>query len=427
MPKKYTLAKLGIKTIFKIEGKEMEKNLYHLVDAEKIKNVSKERIEKEIAEKLKLVSPRPVSAINRLLTHYSIVDPQDSVDLGFANMFVEVHIPYCLHLPSGIEVNVNLSEKNIKAKVVFFKVWTKRAEADGVLSDDVDFYMEGAPTYFQKGVMLTPKIPLHLEEGWDQYFTGTNVERIRDQNGIFRYTRLLIEFEPNLSPEQMKKLDNLNREGENLLEQISENIIAIINRAIDCYRYTTKQAHIERLGIINIHNIYFKKENIGFNVIGLFPGIETAVMNRSKEEIENIKELLETSTPIPLYELLILDSHSAFNRKAFTLAIVESFQALEIMLENYLITAFTAKGVPQNIYEKKMDTHWKTKERLNELLNEVKSHSLKQESALWQAWHTKYDKVRNEVIHQGKQITEKETDEVIKTNEKVIDWLNSLK
>lgn len=342
-------------------------------------------------------------------------------------MLIEAHIPYCLHLPNGTEVDIDLPDKDIKARVAFAKIWTQRAQEDGVPSDETDFYMEDAPTYFNKSTMIGPKVPLRPEEGWDQYFTGRNIERMKDQNGTFRYTKLFIEFEPKLTTEQMAKLNELTKgEGETLLEQISENALCVVNRIIDCYRYITKQEYIERLGSLSVNSIYFKKENWGFYRIGLVPGIETATMNRSKKEIDAIEKLLSGATPIPLYELLVLDSHSALERKALTLAVVESFQALEIMLENYLIAVFESKGVAKEEYEEKMDTHWKTKERLNLLLKETKGCALNENAALWDPWHTKYDKVRNEVIHQGKSISAKEAEETMKANEAVIVWVQGL-
>ncbi len=425
MSRKRKLAELHF--VAKLKDKEGESHFYHLVDAEKIETVPQEQVERDTIERMKNVSPTPTFGITRTFVHFSIVEPEEFVNLEHANVVVEAHLPYCLHIPNGIELEVNLPDKNVEALVAFNKVWTKRAQEDGRPSDDTDFYMDGSETHFQKSTILTPRVPVRPEEGWDQYFTGRNIERMKDQNGTFRYTQLFIEFDPHLSEGFMAKLDRLTQtEGEMVLGQISDQALAIANRIIDCYRHTTKQEYVERLGALSISTVYFKKENQGFHFMGLVPGIESAMMNRSKEEIDEIEHLLKESTPIPLHDLLVLDAHSAFQRRAFTLAVVESFQALEIMLENYLTSAFIAKGTSKEECEKKLDTYWKTKDRLNLLLKEVKGVALNESASLWDPWHTKYDKVRNEVIHQGKQASEKETKETMDANENVMSWLQQL-
>lgn len=427
-PHKRKLVELHVSAGLKTpDGKVTEHDFYHLVDAEAMKTLSREQIEKDIAERLKQVSPTRTFGITRMFAHFSYVEADALSGFNFANVFVEVHIPYCLHIPNGYDIKIDLPDRKIEALVTFNKIWTQQAQEDGVGSDDTDFYMADGPAHFQKSTILGPKFPVRPEEGWDQHFTGKNIERMKDQNGTFRYTRLFIEFDPHISEERLAKLKNLSKEeGEVVLGDISDHALAIVNRVIDCYRFVTRQEYIERLGALSINTVYFKKENHGFYLMGQVPGIESAVMNRSKKEIGEIERLLENAVPVPLHDLLVLDAHSAFQRKAFTLAVVESFQALEIMLENYLIKAFEAKGVAKQEYEKKLDTHWKTKERLNTLLKETKGHALNQNSSLWEPWHTKYDKVRNEVIHQGKQATEEETKDTLKINEDVMTWLREL-
>lgn len=425
MAKKKQTAEMHIGATFK--GREGEIDLYHIVDAEKIKQVPKEQLEKDTMERLKVVSPTPTSGIFRTVAHFSMVEADALSEFSFGSVIVEAHLPYCLHLPNSYEMTVDLPDRKIEALVSFQKVWTKRAEEDGVKSDDVDFYAADTTTYFQKSTMRTPIFPVRPEEGWDQYFTGRNIERMKDQNGTFRYSRLFIQFDPNISEDRLAALERATKEeGEAVFDEIADIALAVVNRVIDCYRHVTRQEYVERLGVLSINTVYLKKQNQGLHIMGLVPGIESAMMNRSKKEIDEIERLLKDGEPVPLHDLLVLDAHSAFQRKAFTLAIVESFQALEIMLENYLVAAFKAKGVSQADYEAKLDKHWKTKERLNLLLKEVKGHALNENAALWDPWHIKYDKVRNEVIHQGKSASAKETEGAMKANEAVMAWLHGL-
>lgn len=424
---KKKLAELQLSVRLQQNGEKSDHEFYHLVDPEAMSPANKQLTGKDLSERLKQISLTPTFAISRMFFDFSYLEPSILSGFTYANLIVEAHIPYCLHIPNGYEMEVDLPERKIKALVTFYKVWTKRAQEDGTNSDDTDFYMESGTTHFQKSTILSPVLPVRPEDGWVQHFTGRNVERMKDQSGTFRYTRLFIEFDPHMSDERITELKSKNEAADKaVFDEISDHALAIINRAIDCYRFVSRQEYIERLGALSINTIYFKKQNHGFHVMNPVPGIEAAVMNRSKKEIDELERLLKNAIPVPLHDLLVLDAHSAFQRKAFTLAIVESFQALEIMLENYLIAAFEDKGIPKHEYEAKLNINWKTKDRLNTVLKEIKSHALKENLPLWDPWHTKYDKVRNEVIHQGKQASAKETEDTLKANEAVMAWLGGL-
>lgn len=407
------------------KGNETLTDFLIAVDGERIKNIPEEQIKVELGEILRKVAISPVSGIYRSFVAFGHAEPEDinkfQEDFNYANVLVEANLPYCIHIPNGYEIEVTTSIGK-KALVMFEKIWTNNAYSDGFGSDQFDVVEKDRVTYYQTSTILTPKYPINPELGWEQHFTGRNIEKMKEQNGTFRYTRVYIQLQSDINHANLDQ-----KKGEEALDQITNEALGVVNQIIDCYRYATGQSHIERIGSLNVNMIFFVKENKGFYRMALGPGIETAVINRSQKELEKFEKMLNRGEQPPLYKLLILDSHSALERRSYTLAIVTSFQALEIMLENYLISEYENKGITKKEYEAKMDMKWKTKERLNGLLKEVKEHQLNENRELWEKWHTHYDKTRNEVIHQGKIPTQEETTSALQANEAVINWLLSLK
>lgn len=365
------------------------------------------------------VSPTPVSGLYAMYLDFQYQDPNVLKDFNFGNVLVEAHLPYCLHIPNFYEMEISIPEQSLEALVIFRKIWTKRARDErGQPSSKTDFFAEDRALYFKNSIILTPKIPLDPEEGWSPRFTGTNIEKMSDQSGVFRYTKVYIQFDHELSSDSSEKKLN-----EKLLGAIREKALTVMNRVIDNYRDTTKEAYIRRLGELPVNLIYLIPKNRGVYVLP--HSIEGAKMNEAGQDIETISDKLSKGEKPEVYKLLLLDALNSFETKDYTLAIVESFQALEIFLEAYLISAFKKRGDPETQYMEILNKNWATKQRLTTVLKELKGVSLNEEQKMWDPWCARYDKTRNEVIHAGKESTGKETKETIDINEAVIEWLKS--
>ncbi len=419
-PRKY---KDSTKISIEVGFKDMEKPVHFYIFADKkiIDNTPKEILKERIRADIEKISITPGSGINKTYISYQYSDETELKDFDYGNILIQAHLPYCLHIPNHYEMKVVIPEQNIEALIIFEKIWTKRAREDEKVSDDIDFFAEDRALYFKTSSMLTPVIPCHPEDGWDSFFTGRNIEKIKDQNGIFRYTKIHIQF----NIDAPKKLKDMGKEKENeLLKEINDKTLVIVNRVIDLYREITNEIHVRRLGELKINLIYFIPQNQGYYL--LLPNIETAMINRSFKDIEDISNQLATGKKSEIYKLLLLDARSSFNTKDYTLAIVESFQALEIFLENYLVLEFKKRGDPEKQYKQFLHKYWRAKERLNIVLKELKGCELNEQGKIWDAWHTQYDKTRNEVLHAGKEPTEEETEKVLMANEKVIDWVFNL-
>ena len=400
------------------KGLEKPIRFYALADKEVIKNTPKEAMEEMIRKDMEKLSITPVSGLYKTYLSYQYSEPDTLKDFDFGNILVQAHIPYCLHVPNHYEMTISIPEQNLEALVIFEKIWTNRAQEDQRQSDITDFFAEDRVLYFKNSVILTPVIPFRPEQGWDSFFTGRNAEKMKDQNCIFRYTRVHIQFNMDV-PESLGKSTN-----ETLLKEVQGKALAVMNRVIDNYREITKEIHVRRLGELKINLIYFIPQNQGYYL--LLPNIETAKMNRSRQEIENISKRLSTGEKPEVYKLLLLDARSSFDTRDYTLAIVESFQALEIFLENYLIQEFKKRGDSENQYKKALKTSWQTKDRLNTVLKDLKGSALNEQKNIWDKWCTRYDKTRNEVLHAGKEATEEETLETLDVNEKAIEWILSI-
>ncbi len=385
------------------KGLEKPIRFYVLADKEVIQSTPKEVMEEIIRKDMEKISITPVSGIYKTYLSYQYSEANTLKDFDFGNILVQAHIPYCLHIPNHYEMKVSIPEQNLEALVIFEKIWTNRAQEDQKKSDATDFFAEDRVLYFKNSVILTPVIPFRPEQGWDSFFTGRNAEKMKDQNGVFRYTRVHIQFNMTV-PET---LENGKSANETLLKEVQEKALAVMNRVIDNYREIANEIHVRRLGELKINLIYFIPQNQGYYL--LLPNIETAKMNRSRQEIENISERLSKGEKPDIYKLLLLNARSSLDTKDCTLAIVESFQALEIFLENYLVEQFKKRGDIESKYKKILKTNWQTKDRLNTVLKDLKAQSLNCQKDIWDKWCTRYDKTRNEVLHAGKEATEEET------------------
>jgi HEPN domain-containing protein len=269
----------------------------------------------------------------------------------------------------------------------------------------------------------TPKVPVEFDDGWEQNFTGKNIERIKDQNGTFRYSALYIQFNKTVSASDIATQPNLDK----TLTEVKEMSLSAVNRLIDNYRSVTRSGFVQRLGSLEINTIYFIDLNQGFYILSSGFGIETAAMNRSRDEIKKIEEMLEKGEKPELYDLLLLDAQTSFENKDLTLAVIQSFQALEIFLENLLYKLLLVRGDSETSALQYLDQHRRTKERLKDCLQELKNTTLYAVNRpLWDKWCTLYDKTRNEIVHKGKEPTDREVADMLEANTKVIEWLKTI-
>lgn len=395
--------------------------VYLNTDKEKFDELGKGIFEEIISSEMLEVAPRPVNGVLSTYVDFQYADDDALADFDYANTLVEVNLPYCLHLPNEHEIEVDIPEEGIKAFVIFKKFWTEKATENSVGSSEIDFYAKDRVLYFQKSTILTPKLPLRPREGWEQHFTGKNIENIKEQNGVFRYSKLYIQFDFDIPVEKLSP-----RDGNEYFNDVKNKALVVVNRIIDCYRVTTEQDHVQRLGNLGVNMIYFRNHRTGFYVLSPGFGIMSAIINRSSEEIESIGKMLEDGRKPDLYSLLLLDASCSFDHKNYALAVVQSFQALDIFLEAFLLEDLQKKGYTEDDATKYLEKYL-TKERLKICLKELRNASLAEANKIfWDEWLSLYKETRNKIIHKGKEPRSEEVANVLAANIKVIEWLKSL-
>jgi hypothetical protein len=335
-----------------------------------------------------------------------------------ANTLVEIGVPYCFHVPS----NTMFMLKDVKATshLVFKKVWTIRAEG----SSDADYLSPTHVLYHNKTSIKTPNFPTDPKLGPEPICTGTNVEALKDQAGLYRYSMVWIFFDTAYTREMLTS-DN---GGQSARSEMIARAIAGINRFIDIYRVVTNSAQIQRLSSVHIRDIFFQEHNIGFHGASFGHGIGTAIMNRSGAELDEIAGKAATREEIPAWDLLFLDAEASLETNAFTLSVVNAFQALELRFEDFLENKkMTTQGLNGADIDERLNRIWRTKERLKDLMPSLSGRRvIDDDPELWERFCWAYDDIRNKLIHAARDLDRDKTERALAACRDVRRWLDAV-
>ena len=402
-----------IHAVFAKDGATESAILYHRMQKAMPQAQLRALLEKELAN---VALENPYEVYGGVMA-YGYEDPSQLSGYVYGDTLVQMSLPYCLHLPNGSALEVHLPDSGFSALVTLHKVWTLKAAG----SSEADFFHDTRSTFFKNNSVKGPKYPIDPTLGWEQAYTGVNIEKLRDTNGVFRYTAVLIELNTGVTAEQLEQTT-----GDATVREVTSKALDVVNRVLDVYRYVVRASHIERVGRPNVHNVYFTKENVGFYIMSaLDSGVGSAMMNQSRAVGSQIRHMLDSGELPPFPELLQLDAEGSLERRAYTLAVVKSFQALEIFVENFLLGRYQALGLTEQEALRVLEVRWRTKERLKDLMRDTTGHSAS-EVPWWQEWSAHYEKVRNEVIHRGKEPSEDEAKRVVHLNTDLMTWVKGL-
>jgi len=213
------------------------------------------------------------------------------------------------------------------------KIWTELA----VGSNDVEAYADDQPLYYGPARPLTPTIPQAPNLGPWPHFTGTNVEIYKDTHGVFRYTQVRVLFDsvhPGIDgPDGTEAFQSARSTA---VTQVTEIASQVINYLLDVYRSITGESHIERLAKMPVTRVYFADANLVYESVGIESGLGSAIVNRSRREIEQVAEMVAAGRQPERHTLLLQSAHSALDRGQNLLAVVVAFQAQEIIIEKRL-------------------------------------------------------------------------------------------
>jgi hypothetical protein len=332
-----------------------------------------------------------------------------------ANTLIEIGVPYCFHIPEDSQFT--LKDANGNSYLVFKKVWTTRADG----SSDADYFSPTHVLYHNKTSIKSPHFPSEPELGAEPICTGTNVEALKDKTGLYRYSRVWMFWNTAYSRELLTS----ESESQTVRSEVIARAVAVFNRFIDIYRVVTDSAHIQRLPRLHVRDIFFREHNIGFHGASFGHGIGTAIMNRSGKELNEIAKRAATDEEIPLWDLLFLDADSSLETNAFTLAVVNSFQALELRLQDFLEKKMVAQGLVANEIESRLNKVWRTKERLKDLVPSLSGRRvIDDDPNLWNRFCWAYDEVRNKLIHAARDLDQDKTGRAVAACRDIRRWLD---
>lgn len=334
-----------------------------------------------------------------------------------ANTLIEMGVPYCFHVPDN--TMIELRDLGQVSHLVFKKVWTRRAEG----SSDADYRSPTHVLYHNKTSVNTPTFPTEPDFGPQPICTGVNVEELNDRAGLYRYSLVWAFFNTTYAREALTSKVG----GETARVEMIARAIAALNRFIDIYRVVTRSAHIQRLSSVHVRDIFLREHNIGFHGASFGHGIGTAVMNRSEAELAAIVRKAATEEEIPPWDLLFLDSEASLGINAFTLSVVNAFQALELRLQEFLEKKMNDQGLTTTEIEERLSKTWRTKERLKDLVPDLSGRRLSQDNRdLWDRFCWAYDDVRNKLIHAARNLDHDKTERALRACQGVRDWLDKI-
>jgi hypothetical protein len=237
-----------------------------------------------------------------------------------ANTVIEMGVSYCFHVP--IDAMFRLREGLATSHLVFKKVWTGRAKG----SSTADYYSPSHVLYHNNTNVRTPHFPTEPELGCEPVCEGINVEAEKDHAGLYRYSLVWVFLDTHYPHKALTSKGG----SESARSETIARAITALNRFIDVYRVVTHTPHMQRLATVHVRDIFFREHNIGFHGASFGHGIRTAIMNRSGTELATISRMMATGDDIATWDLLFLDAEASLDTNAFTLSVVNAFQALRV-------------------------------------------------------------------------------------------------
>ena len=357
---------------------------------------------------MKGVGIRP-STIYGFTTMGSYEKPISKENLFGYNTSVKVSLPYTLHLPNEMPFEVICPGVG-RATVIPRKVWTELAAGSSVVEVIADEHL----LYYEPASHRTDHIPQPPESGPWPRMTGTNVEISKDTHGVLRYTLLEVLFDSVIVGVEGPEGDPAVEQAQYAaVEKAQRTAKEIVNYLLDVYRYVTGAEHIERLSSIMTKGVYFAEHNLVSEGFTIESGLRTAIINRSGREIRKIKEMLGSGEEPALHVLLLQSARAALGRGQVVLAIVVSFQALEILLETKLRAGYAKMGVSDLEIARRLKKRYKTAERLKHLCREVTGRSVADDSKFWNSWIVDCNRRRNHVVHKNEAVTDAQAQRVV--------------
>ncbi len=395
-----------------------------VVVPDELETLPREAQERRLSELLHQVRSKPEFTLYGLGVSSSYVDPpRREALLGF-NTRVEVSLPYCLHVPSDRRFDVTYTDgvAQTRAAIVLRKVWTDLAEG----SNEAEIVADDQLLYYGPFSLPTPTFPQRPELGPIPRFAGRNVEIAQDIHGTLRYSRARVFFDTDTANLPMGNTEAEQEARATAIRAASRAAERIIGYFLDVYRYVTKEVHVQRPPVMTVNEVYFQDCNHLHEGASVPSGIGSAVVNRSRAEIEQIATILANGTQPEPHILLLQSAQAALGRHETILAVVLAFQSLEMFIEKTLRAAYDTQGVPPEDVTKDLKEKYQAKDRLTGLSRKVLGGSIADDTVFWQEWLVSCNRKRNGVVHRGEGANETEAETVVRLCEQCMVRLEAL-
>jgi hypothetical protein len=185
--------------------------------------------------------------------------------------------------------------------------------------------------------------------------------------------------------------------------------------------------HVERLAKMLVTRVYFADANLVYESVAIESGVGSAVVNRSRREIEQVAGMLAMGGKPERHTLLFQSAHSALDRGQNLLAVVVAFQAQEIIIEQRLRAGYAGQGIADIEVTAKLKTSHRTKDRLTTLSREVfGGRSIADDNVFWDSWLRDCNQRRNAVVHRGDEIGHEEAKRLLNLCEECVTRFTAL-
>jgi hypothetical protein len=395
-----------------------------LIAPEEIRTLPRAEAEERLSALLHQVRARPELILYGVGAFSSYVEGIRREALLGHNTLVEVNLPYTLHLPQSMPFPVLYGQAPGPATVCLRKVWTSLAEG----SNDADIFADDQLLYYGPAQPSSPTLPQASNLGPWPHFTGKNVEIYNDAHGVFRYTQVRVLFDQ--AAEGVDGLDDsevVQNARSSAVRMAVETATGIVNYLLDVYRFTTGEDHVERLAKLPVTRVYFADANLVYESAGIEAGLGSAIANRSRREIQGIRDMLAVGREPARDVLLLQSARSALERGQLLLAVIVSFQALEIVVEEKLRAGFSALALSDAQVAERFKACYRTKDRLTTLSREAfGNRSVADDGPFWTTWLTDCNQKRNAVVHRGEAINHSEAKRLVALCEECVTRVSAL-
>lgn len=357
------------------------------------------------------VRVRPEFTIYGFGTFASYVEPPNPEQFRGYNTLVEMNLPYTLHLPTGMLFPIADQQGVPRGLLQTRKIWTDLANG----SSDVEAIADDQLLYYGPALPATPHVPQDPVLGPWPRFTGQNVELGNDTHGVFRYTRVRLLFDTEHA--------GVDGAGGGEAVELARNVAVataastaaeFANHILDLYRYVTGEDHVERLPRHLVTRVYFADANIVYESVGLEGGVGSAIINRSRREIDRFATMLAAGEQPAPHTLLVQSARSALDRGQLLLGVVVAFQAQEMVIEAGIRTGLQRQGVSDEDITARLKGRLSTKDRLTTLSREaLNGRSVADDNQFWNTWLQDCNRRRNDIVHRGLPVTEVQARRVV--------------